>query len=172
METEPTAVLLVGETVTNSLQLLQWLTKRGCLCETAASYREACTLLSRSEYDPMIRQYQLPDRTAFPFLDWLVGSATTLVFSTTIETGSLWLLMLERGERCVRTPILRSSDFVEVVERLLDSRRSFAQYPVEVAVAMARTHGGNRPDQQRWRSSAPGSVEHQLHSAGNELRNS
>jgi CheY-like chemotaxis protein len=122
MRIKPMTVLLVGETARSSQQLLEWLSKRGCRCQIATSYQEACTLLSRSEFNVVLSQYQLPDRTAFPLLDWLVGSSTTLFFSTAVETGSLWLPMLERGKRCVGAPLLRSKDFTEALQNVLDAK--------------------------------------------------
>ena len=67
----------------------------------AQSYRDAFNLVSHTQFDLVLSQYQLPDRTAFPLLDWLVGSSATLFFSTRVEKGFLWLQMLERGKRCV-----------------------------------------------------------------------
>jgi CheY-like chemotaxis protein len=121
MENKPTTVLLVGEIARSSLHLLQWLSKRGCHCQTAACYRDACTLLSRSEFDLVLSQYQLPDRTAFPLVDLLSGSSTTLFLSTEVESGSLWLPMIERGKRCLSASILRSSDLTIALQKALDA---------------------------------------------------
>jgi CheY-like chemotaxis protein len=101
MGIEPVKVLLVGEGARNSLQLLQWLSHRGCSCQVAQSCRDACNLVSRTQFDLVLSQYQLPDRTAFPLVDGLAGSPATLFFSTRVESGSLWLKMLERGKRCI-----------------------------------------------------------------------
>ena len=76
-------VLLVGETARSSLQLLQWLNNRGCRCQLAQSYRDACNLVSRAQFDLVLSQYQLPDRTAFPLLDWLAGSRRDSIFLRT-----------------------------------------------------------------------------------------
>ena len=112
-------VLLVGENARSSLTLLQWLKGRGCRCQLAECYRDACALISSMQFDLVLSEYRLPDRTAFPLLDWLLGSPTTLFFSTRSEDGSLWLKMLERGERCVSAPVLRSDDFVEALEKAM-----------------------------------------------------
>jgi CheY-like chemotaxis protein len=125
METKPMTALLVGESARSSQQLLEWLNKRGCHCQIATSYREACTLLSRSEFDLVLSQYRLPDRTAFPLLDWLIGSSTTLFLSTAVETGSLWLPMLDRGKRCVGAPLQRSKEFTEALQNVLDAKVRF-----------------------------------------------
>src|SRR5712692_11336414 len=110
MTLSPRMVLLVGETGRGSLRLLDWLHQRGCRCHFAASFREACSLISRTQFDLVLSQYQLPDRTAFPLLESLTGSPTTFFLSTPVEDGCLWLPMLDHGERCVGAPLLRSSD--------------------------------------------------------------
>ena len=113
-------VLLVGETTTGSLRLVNWLYNQGCHCHFAASYRDACNLISRTQFDLVLSQYQLPDRTAFPLLDRLAGSPTTLFFSTHVESGCLWLPMLDRGKRCIGAPVLRSGDLTEALRKVLD----------------------------------------------------
>jgi CheY-like chemotaxis protein len=121
MGIKPTMVLLAGETARSSLQLMNWLYKRGCQCHFAASYQEACNLISRTQFDLVLSQYQLPDRTAFPLLDWLAGSPATLFLSTAVENGCLWLPMLERGRRCVGAPLLRSNDLTGALGKVLNT---------------------------------------------------
>jgi CheY-like chemotaxis protein len=121
MGIKPVMVLLVGEAANNSLQLLQWFNRRGCCCQVAQSYRDAFNLLSHTQFDLVLSQYQLPDRTAFPLLDWLVGSSATLFFSAHVENGFLWLKMLERGKRCVGTATLKSNALIEALAKLLDA---------------------------------------------------
>jgi hypothetical protein len=121
MGINPVMVLLVGEGARNALHLLQWLHHRGCSCQVAQSCLDACNLVSRTQFDLVLSQYQLPDRTAFPLLDGLVGSRATLFFSTRLENGSLWLKMLERGKPCDGAPILRSSALPEALTRVLDA---------------------------------------------------
>jgi hypothetical protein len=73
------------------------------------------------QFDIVLSEYQLPDRTAFPLLDRLEGSSATLFFSTRVEDGSLWLKMLERGKRCVGAPLVRSIDLTKVIDTLLQA---------------------------------------------------
>jgi hypothetical protein len=84
----------------------------------------ACT-----QFDVVLSEYQLPDRTAFPLLDWLVGSPATFFFSTRVEDGSLWLKMLERGKRCVGAPVLRQDGLIEALGTVLDT--SIESYELE-----------------------------------------
>jgi CheY-like chemotaxis protein len=118
---KPISVLLVGESASSSLQLLQWLSRRSCRCQFAQSCRDARNLVSNAQFDLVISQYQLSDRTAFPLLDWLAGSPATLFFSTRVEGGFLWLKMLERGRRCVGAPVLRQNSFLEALGTELDT---------------------------------------------------
>jgi hypothetical protein len=121
MGIESISALLVGEVLKNSPELLRWLDNRGCDYQFAPSYRSACNLISRTRFDLVLSQYQLPDRTAFPLLDWFAGSAVTLFFFKVVEDGSLWLPMLERGKRCVGASVLRSNDLTETLGKVLDT---------------------------------------------------
>jgi CheY-like chemotaxis protein len=121
MGIRPKKVLLVGEISRSSTQLMNWLYKRGCQCDFAMSCQEACSLISHTQFDLVLSQYQLPDRTAFPMLDWLAGSPATLFLSTPVENGCLWLPMLERGERCVGASLLRSNDLPEALGKALNT---------------------------------------------------
>jgi CheY-like chemotaxis protein len=130
MNGQPTMVLLVGDNAKGSIALLQWLKKRGCLCQTARSYRDACDLISSTPFDLVLSEYQLPDRTAFPLLEWLIKSPATLFFCTRVQDGSLWLKMLERGERCIGTAVLRSNDFVGALDKAVAMAGSYEKETV------------------------------------------
>jgi CheY-like chemotaxis protein len=121
MNNRPKMVLLVGESGKPSLSLVRWLSERDCQCRFASSFRDACRLLSEVDFDVVLSQYQLPDRTAFPLLDWLAGSPTTLFLSTPVESGTLWLPMIERGERCMGGPLLRPREFKDALAKILNS---------------------------------------------------
>ena len=72
-----TGILVVGETPQSSLELTEWLERRGCRCHFASSCKEACSLISGFEFDFVLSHFELPDRTAYPLLEKLIGSATT-----------------------------------------------------------------------------------------------
>jgi CheY-like chemotaxis protein len=112
-------VLLVGDGICRSPRLVQWLADRRCHCEFAASYRDACSVLSRADFDIVLSEYQLPDRTAYPLVDWLVGTAATLFFCARVEGDFLWLKMLEQGERRLDVPVLRSNDVARALSQVL-----------------------------------------------------
>lgn len=121
MHAKPIMVLLIGDTARSSSNLLEWLRRRGSCCQFSRSYRDACHRIRSTQFDLVLSEYALPDRTAFPLLDHLEGSSATLFFSARVEDGALWLKMLERGRRCVGAPIVRSSDLPKALGMLLDA---------------------------------------------------
>ena len=115
-----TEILLVGETAESSLQLTHWLEKRGCKCRFASSCKEACRLISRMKFDFVLSHFELPDRSAFPLLEKLIGSTTTLFYSTKIENGCLWLPTLAKGKKWPGAKVLRPNEFAVVLGRALE----------------------------------------------------
>jgi hypothetical protein len=106
-----TEILLVGETAQSCQQLMQWLERRGCRCHFASSCKDACRLISDIRFDFVLSHFELPDRSAYPLLQKLIGSNTSLFFSTRIENGCLWLPTLAKGRRWQDTKVLRPNEF-------------------------------------------------------------
>jgi hypothetical protein len=165
MSNGPIMVLLVGEIPRGSLELLLWLYQQGCRCHFAMSYRDACSLISRTQFDLVLSRYQLPDQTAFSLLDWPIGSPATLFLSTVVESGCLWLPILERGKRCLGAPLVRSNDFNEALARVLGIERRFDEMETVSSGASleslsTRTLGAMKPLNKRRYSQglAQGSV--------------
>ena len=127
MEGKPIMVLVAGETAKSFLQLLVWLYERGCRCYFGTSYRDALNLVSSTQFDLVLSQYQLRDRTSFPLIDRLAGSPASLFLSTQVEDDFLWLKMLERGKHCVGAPLLRSNDLIAALAKELGIVGSFDQ---------------------------------------------
>lgn len=119
MDSRGMKVLLVGQTARSSFQLLQLLDDTGCQCRFASTYRDACTLIAQTAFDLVISQLELPDRTAYPLLDWLRGSTATLFFSKTVENGCLWLPMLVRGREWVGAHALGAGEFRDILGKTL-----------------------------------------------------
>jgi CheY-like chemotaxis protein len=120
MDSKPFSVLLVGDVTVNSPTLLAWLGSKGFHCELADSCEEACRLIAGKEFDLVLSQYQLRDRTALPLLDGLTGSNATLFFSTASRNESRWLAMIERGARRVGAPVMGTPELTAAIEQLLD----------------------------------------------------
>ena len=126
-------VLLVGPTARGSSQLLQWLGSRGCDCHFAATCKQAFALISRSGYDLVLSEYDLPDRAAYPLLEQLRGSTSTLFFSTIVENGFVWIPALLRGKRWPDAHMLRPGELSEalsdVIKKVGDDKAMTGQIP-------------------------------------------
>lgn len=120
MNSRPFSVLLVGDVTVNSPTLLPWLGSKGWHCEFAGSCEEACRLIAGKEFDLVLSRHQLRDRTALPLLDCLTGSSTTLFSSTASRNDSRWFAMIERGERRVGAPVMRTHELTAAIEKLLE----------------------------------------------------
>jgi CheY-like chemotaxis protein len=120
MNSTPKTVLLAGDPTTQSATLRKWSGHLDYRWEFAASFQDACRLMSQREFDLVLCQYELPDRTAFPLLDWLEGSRSTLLFSAPAGRGSKWLPMIEHGRRCLDRPLLRTKELPNALGNLLD----------------------------------------------------
>ena len=116
----PTTVLLASDTTTRSATLRKCSPHLDCYWQFAASFEDACRLMSQREFDLVLCQYELPDRTAFPLLDWLEGSHSTLLFSARAGRGSRWLPVIEHGKRCLDRPLLQTKELPDAFGNLLD----------------------------------------------------
>ena len=65
------SMLLVGQTVQRCRELHWWLDNRELRYEYAEFCNDARSRISRTQFDLVISEYQLPDRTALPLLDVL-----------------------------------------------------------------------------------------------------
>lgn len=95
--------------MTSCPELMDWLENRGCPVARSSTYRFASERLTGSAFDLILCEYQLPDRTAFPLVDRLTGSSSTLFFSRPLEDDFLWLEMIRRGVRHNCSTVLRSA---------------------------------------------------------------
>jgi CheY-like chemotaxis protein len=112
-------VLLAGDNVLRSQTLREWLQRRNCHCESATSFSDICRELTQKDFDLIVCQYDLPDRTAFPLLDWVDGSPSTLIFAGSRHSPR-WLTVVERGRRCLDKPLLTTADLSNTLGRILD----------------------------------------------------
>jgi CheY-like chemotaxis protein len=115
-------VLLVGDTATRSTTVRRWLRKTGSFFQVAESYEGASERLATRDFDLVLCKYQLTDRTAFPLLDWLEGSPSSLVFCAGSRQGSRWLPVIENGERCLDRRLLRAMKLPDALDRILNGR--------------------------------------------------
>jgi CheY-like chemotaxis protein len=113
-------VLLAGDFGIVAPMLQKWLCRQCCKCQFAATFQNACRRLSQTEFDLVLCKYHLPDRTAFPLLDWLEGTGSTLIFYASSGEDGRWLPMIERGKRCPDRPLLRTQDLPQAVAQIFE----------------------------------------------------
>jgi hypothetical protein len=130
-------VLLVGPRARGSSQLLQWLGSCECECHFATTCKEACALLSCSVFDLVLSEYDLRDRAAYPLLEKLIGSTSTLFLSAIVENGFLWVPALLRGRRWPDSHMLRPGELREALSKVLKKVRQDKVEREEMAHAAA-----------------------------------
>src|SRR5215475_165647 len=82
MDIKPFAILLVGENAITAPEVMRWIENNNAHCEFAFSCHEACMLAAAKDFDVVLSEYHLLDRTALPLLDSLSGSSSTLYMCT------------------------------------------------------------------------------------------
>ncbi len=120
MEPRRAKVLLVGENPQGSSYLAKRLQGRGCECEFAVSYQEACSLLRAQDFDLVLSPMRLRDGSLFPLLGLLDGSGITLFYSHAVEEGCWWLPALRHGHNCFGSSALRPSEFVATLDGAIE----------------------------------------------------
>ena len=117
MNNGPVRVLWAEDKPRRSSAVRKWLTNRGCHLQVASTFQQAARLLAQTDFDFVLCQYALPDRTAFPLLDWLEGSQSSLVFAGRRGKRATWLLVIGRGERRLNGAPLGQSELLTVLEK-------------------------------------------------------
>jgi CheY-like chemotaxis protein len=120
MESRRPKALLIGENPQGSSFLPKRLERRGCECEFAVSYQEACSLLGAQGFDLVLSPFKLRGHSAFPLVGLLDGSTTTLFYSQPVEDGCWWLPALRHGQGCFGSPALRPSEFVAALDEAIE----------------------------------------------------
>jgi hypothetical protein len=78
--------------------------------QAVKSSEDACNLVTRTQFNLMLSDYQVQDGRALSLLDRLVGSPATLFFSASVGRGSLCVQMLDLGQRCIGKPVFKSDE--------------------------------------------------------------
>ena len=120
MEPRKPKALLIGENPHGSWYLAKHLQERGCECEFAVSYREACSLLMTQGFDLVLSPMRLRDGSLFPLIGLLDGSGITLFYSHAVEDGCWWLPALRHGQNCFGSSALRPSEFVAALDEAIE----------------------------------------------------
>ena len=120
MEPKRPKALLIGETPQGSSYLAKRLQERGCECEFAVTYQEACSLLKAQDFDLVLSPMRLRDGSLFSLIALLDGSGITLFYSHAVEDGCWWLPALRQGQNCFGSSALRPSEFVAALDEAIE----------------------------------------------------
>jgi hypothetical protein len=115
--------LLIGENQQDDSSLSRCLRKRGCDCRFAASRREAYDLIGTHSFDLVLGPTRLDGESLHPLIRRMDGSDSTLFYFQPVEDGCWWLPALLRGRSCFGAPALRSSEFVTVLDEVIQEIR-------------------------------------------------
>ena len=134
------SALLVGERWQTSSPLAIYLEKHGYRCEFAKSYDAAHRVVSHQRVDVVLSPLHLSDRSVFELLRLLEGTVTTLFYFLAVEDGCWWLPALRRGQNCFGCSALRSTEFVPMLDKILDiTAQAEPEQPVPVGKRSAAT---------------------------------
>lgn len=120
MNTKIAKVLLIAENANGASYLTERLAKKGCSCEFASSLNDAVSRIRATDYDLVLSATRLRDGGAFALMDLLEGSSATLFYFQAVEEGCWWLLGLRRGRKCFGSSAVRPSDFVPLLDEVID----------------------------------------------------
>src|SRR5207244_7483917 len=76
-----------------------------------------------ARYDLALTEYDPAGRAAYPLLEKLIGSTTTLFLSAIVENGVLWVPALLRGRRWLESHMLRPGELREALSDVLKEVR-------------------------------------------------
>ena len=112
--------MLIGGNPQGSSYLAKRLQERGCECEFAVSFQEACSLLSAQGFDLVLSPTRLGDGSLFPLISLLDGSGITLFYFHAVENGCWWLPALRHGHNCFGSSGLRPGEFVTALDEAIE----------------------------------------------------
>ena len=112
--------MLIGENPQGYSYLAERLQERGCDCEFAVSFQEACSLLSAQGFDLVLSPTRLRDGSLFPLIGLLDGSGITLFYFHAVENGCWWLPALRHGHNCFGSSGLRPGEFVTALDEAIE----------------------------------------------------
>lgn len=103
--------------------LFQYLGDRGCTCEIAASYSEGIQFFRKQPFDLVLCSGEPGIETLLASVE---GSSASVYCAHLVEAGCWWFPVIQQGRKCLGEPALRSSEFADVLSRMLEKAKSAA----------------------------------------------
>jgi hypothetical protein len=128
MESANVRVLLVDETVSDASHLANYLRNLGCLCAISRSFKGACALLLREQFDLVLSKFVLPGGACHEMPLLLVGRKASLFYFYAVEGGCWWIPRIYDGQECRGETALLPSEFALVLQELVANVRSSGKW--------------------------------------------
>jgi hypothetical protein len=110
-------ILLLGENAGRSSYYSRRMEERGFRCWFARSTEDGLALFGRHAFRLIVSTR--PMHEADPLIAQAVGSDCSVFFSYPVEDGCWWLPLVHHGQKCLGTPALRPSEFIDVLDRMM-----------------------------------------------------
>ena len=127
-------ILLAGESLRDSLPLVESLQKWGFELHIASSYQEARKVLEQFDCELVLSKMRLRDASAFPLISLLAGSRTTLYFFLPVHRSCWWLPAIRQGQNCWGAPAIRPGEFARVLDKILQGMKQQSTLPAAAEV--------------------------------------
>ena len=124
MESAKVRILLVDEAVSDSSHLVTYMRNLGCLCALTRSFKGACALLLREQFDLVLSKFVLPGGGCHELETLLIGRYESLFYFYAVEGGCWWIPRVRHGQECWGEAALRPSEFVCVLKELISDIRT------------------------------------------------
>lgn len=153
-------VLLIADNPNGASYLAERLAKKGCGCEFVSSLGEAVPQIRANDYDLVLSATKLRDGGAFALMDLLEGSSATLFYFQPVEEGCWWLPGLRRGKKCFGSSAVRPSDFVPILDKVIDEIQTMQKFEDSQAALRRREPALVLPRTPSSRESSPADIAH------------
>jgi hypothetical protein len=100
--------------------------ERGCSCEFADTYHQACILLGCRNFDLLLSPVKMGESSMLPLMKMLRGSRSTAFYYQVVEDSCWWLPAISRGQVCFGQNALRPSEFIPILDKAIDELRTGA----------------------------------------------
>lgn len=110
-------VLLLTESPIGLCHLELYLERMGCHCWHAQTPEQALELFERHGFDLILSARPVLHTNALPVR--LGNSNCSMFYRLSVEDGSWWLPLVDRGRDCLGTPALRSGQFLGALDRAI-----------------------------------------------------
>lgn len=97
--------------------LFEHLAHLGCICDLAESYEDGVKRFKERSFDIVLCSGEPGIKTLFTAAE---GSSASVYCAHLVENGWWWFPAVRNGKKCLGEPALQSSEFAEMLARMLE----------------------------------------------------